>query len=195
MTQDIILDTTVEFIRANETNLQLAFQVEKALPEVRTELIKEFFKCVEKQLKENLDTKKGWEIRVKGVEVLSIRKPSWTQLIVGEVSSEDWWGVGLYPYEGEYVGYLVISVYNIKKISKNVRNQIEIKFSNSINQPRVSNEKEIWNYLENDREDVGSLDFLKKIIDEKKREEIVKSIAEKLAELAMGVDGVLSNSG
>ena len=195
MTRDIILDETVKIIRADERNLQLAFHVEKALPEVRAELIKEFFNCVEKQLKENLDTKKGWEIRVKGVEVLWIRKPSWKQLIVGEVSSEDWWGVGLYPYKGEYVGSLAIGVYNIEKISENVINQIKIKFSNSINQPRVSNEKEIWNYLENDREDVGSLDFLKKIIDEKKREEIVKSIAEKLAELAMGVDGVLSNSG
>lgn len=195
MTQDIILDTTVEFIRANETNLQLAFQVEKAVPRIRTELIKKFFKCVEKQLKENLDTKKGWEIRVRGVEVLWICKPSWKQLIVGEVSSEDGWGVRLYPYRGEYVGSLVIGVYNIEKISENVINQIKLKFSNSINQPRVSNEKEIWNYLENDREDVGSLDFLKKIIDEKKREETVKSIAEKLAELAVGVDGVLSNSG
>ena len=35
MTRDIILDTTVKFIRASETNLQLAFHVEKALPEVR----------------------------------------------------------------------------------------------------------------------------------------------------------------
>lgn len=194
MTQDIILKTTVEFIRDNERNLQLAFQVEKALPEVRTELIKEFFKCVEKQLKENLDTKKGWEIRAKGAEVLWIRKPYWKKLRVGEVSSEDWWGIILYPYNGDYEGYLVLSLTNIKNISEDVKKQIMGEFSKSKIDPK-SDGQEIWNYLQNDLEDVGSLEFLKKIIDEKKRKEIVKSIAEKVTELAERVDGVLSNSG
>ena len=109
MTRDIIMDTTVSFIRANERNLELAFEVENALPEVRTELIEEFFKCVEKQLKENVETKEEWEIITTG-EGLWLRKNKkhWRQLKVGYYS-EDWWGIRLLP-EGEGWTYPSISV-------------------------------------------------------------------------------------
>ena len=190
MTKNIILDTTVKFIRDNEQYLELAFLVEEALPIVRKERIKDFFKCVEKQLKKNLDTKKGWEIRATDHRHLRIHKPCWEQLRSGEVPNEGWGGISLYPYNKS----LVISVKNIENISEDVKQQIMDNFRNSINQPKVSEKQEIWNHPQNNLGDVSCLDLLKKMIDEKEQRKIVEDMTEKLAELAEAVDGVLSNS-
>ena len=187
MTPDIILDTTVKFIRANERNLQLAFQVEKALLELRPELIKEFFKCVEKQLKEKVETTEGWEIRATDTSGLWIRKRHWEQLKVGE---DDWWG--LYLYQGEkndpYIG-----VASIKENSKE-EEQIKEQFSNSMGVPPETEEAEIYHYLEDDLSDMNGLDFLEKMVNDEAREKIVTNMADKLHKLAVAVDGVLSNS-
>ena len=192
MTRDIIMDTTVSFIRANERNLELAFEVENALPEVRTELIEEFFKCVEKQLKENVETTEGWEIRAIGSEGLWMGKKSWGRLKVGD-RSEDWWGIRLLP-KGDGWAYPSISVANVEKTSKKVKEQIRNEFRSSIGEDGTDTWY-IWRYLKDDIEDFESFDFLKKMTDEEEQGKIVKDMTEKLAELAVAVDGVLSNYG
>ena len=182
MTRDIILDTTVKFIRASETNLQLAFHVEKALPEVRSELIKEFFECVEKQL---VATTEEWQIRATGTdEGLCMRKKSWDRLKVRGLS-EDWRGIYLSSDE-QYYPY--ISVENIKKTPKHVKEQIRKEFC-KIDEPE-DDEQQIWVYLTDDIED-----FLKKMTNEEERRKIVEDKTKKLFELAKAVDGVLSKSG
>ena len=189
MTPDIILDTTVKFIRANERNLQLAFQVEKALLELRPELIKEFFKCVEKQLKEKVETTEGWEIRATDTSGLWIRKRHWEQLKVGKYS-EDWWGIRLLPKKPSWP-HPSISVANIKEIPDDLKEQICLKFRKYIGECQAGGPY-IWRYLKDEREDFKSFDFLKKMIDEKEQGRIVKDMTEKLAELAVAVDGILS---
>lgn len=182
MTRDKILNTTVEFIRASERRLELAFQVEKALPEVRSELIKEFFECVEKQL---VETTEEWEIRATGTdEGFCMRKKSWDRLKVRGLS-EDWMGICLSSDE-QYYPY--ISVENIKKTPKHVKEQIRKKFC-KIDEPD-DDEQHMWVYLTDDIED-----FLKKMTNEEERREIVKDKTKKLLELVRAVDGVLSNSG
>ena len=188
MTRDIILNTTVEIIRASERNLQLAFQVEKALPEVRTELIKEFFKCVEKQLKQKVEAAEGWEIRATGTEGLWMRKKSWVRLKVGE---DDWWGIYLFQDEKNdpYIG-----VASIKKTSKEEKEQIREQFRNFMGAPETQG-AEIYHSLEDDLSDMNGLDFLEKMVNDGAREKIVKNMADKLHKLADAVDRVLSNSG
>lgn len=191
MTQDIILETTVSFIRANERNLQLAFQVEKALPEVRAELIKEFFECTEKQLRENVEAEEEWEIRVIDMESLWIRKTHWEKLKHKE-DSEDWWGVGL-TYESEKYSYITVT--DISEIPE-LREQIKDNFCKFIGEPYdESHESEIYYYLEDELPDLNGLDFLKKMVNDKEREKITKDLADKLAKLAVAVDGIISNSG
>ena len=187
MTRDIILKTTVEIIRANETNLQLAFQVEKALPEVRSELIKEFFKCVEIQLEKEVKTAEGWEIRATGTEGLWMRKRSWDRLKVGE---DDWWGIYLFQDEKE-VPY--IGVASIKKTSKEAK-EIREQFRKVMGVLPETEEAEIYHYLEDALSDMNGLDFLEKMVNDEAREKIVTNIADKLHKLAVAVDGVLSNS-
>ena len=188
MTRDIIMDTTVSFIRANERNLELAFEVENALPEVRTELIEEFFKCVEKQLKQKVEAAEGWEIRATGTEGLWMRKKSWVRL---KVSGDDWWGIYLFQDEKNepYIG-----VASIKKTSKEEKDQIREQFCNFMGAPETEG-TEIYHYLEDDLSDMNGLDFLEKMVNDGAREKIVKNMADKLAKLATAVDEVLSNSG
>ena len=188
MTQDIIHDTTVRFIRASERNLQLAFLVEEALPEVRTELIKEFFKCVEKQLKQKIEAAEGWEIRATGTEGLWMRKKSWVRL---KVSGDDWWGIYLFQDEKNdpYIG-----VASIKKTSKEEKDQIREQFRNLMGAPETQ-QTEIYHYLKDDLPDMNGLDFLEKMVNDGAREKIVNNMADKLHKLADAVDRVLSNSG
>ena len=181
MTQDIILDTTVRFIRASERNLQLAFHVEKALPVVRTELIKEFFVCIEKQLKENVGAEEEWEIKAIGTEGLWIRNTHWEQL----KDSEDWWGISI-SYEK---GCPSINVADISKINS-VKKKVEREFRKSIGEPEIEGPY-IFHYLEDDIPDLKGLDFLKKMVKDEAREEIVKDMADKLTKLAEVVDKAL----
>ncbi len=194
MTQDIILDTTVRYIRASERNLQLAFHVEEALPTVRTELISEFFKCVEKQLKEIVETTEGWEIRATGTEGLWIRKRHWNQLNV-EKDGEDWWGVILDSARNDKKASSSIYMANIEKISQSVKESVESEFRKSIGEPITEERVYLTHYLEGDLSDFDDLIFLKKMVNDKDREEITKDMADKLAKLADTVDRVLSNSG
>ena len=193
MTQDIILDTTVRFIRASERNLQLAFHVEEALPEVRTELISDFFECVEKQLKETVETTEGWEIRATGTEGLWIRKRHWEQLKVEE-DSEDWWGVILLSEwdDKKSSSSPSISLANIEKISHSVKEKVESEFRESIGEPKTEGQY-LCHYLEGDLSDLDDLNFLKKMVNDKEREEITKDMADKLAKLAKVVDKALRN--
>lgn len=48
MSEDVILDVTEEFIRSSETNLNLALQVERAMPYVRQHLVGVALDAVEK---------------------------------------------------------------------------------------------------------------------------------------------------
>ena len=192
MTQEIILDTTKSFIRNNEKNLQLALQVEKAMSIVREELIKEFFECIEKQLKEKLETTEKWEIRATGTQGLWIRKNNWERLKVGKYS-KDWWGIRLLP-KGRGWAHASISVANIEKISDDQKKQISRKFYECIGSCQEGG-PHIWQYFEDELEDFQSCEFLKKMITKEKQGEIVKDLTEKLAELAEAVDRVFSNSG
>ena len=200
MTQDIIHDTTVSFIRANERNLQLAFQVEKAMLTVREKLIKDFFECVkehvEKQLVEKVETIERWEIKVEDTKGLLIRKNDWERLKGGEYSSSNaWWGIRLLSKMSGWK-HANISVANIKGIPDGQKKQISEKFHECIG---IYNERgpHIWRFLEDELKNFESLDFLKKMINDKdeEREEITKDLADKLAKLALAIDGVLSNSG
>ena len=199
MTQDIILDTTVRFIRASERNLQLAFHVVEALPKVPTELISDFFECVEKQLKETVETTEGWEIRVTGTEGLWIRKRHWEQLKVEE-DSDEWWGIFLSSEwdDKKLSSSPYISVGNIEKILPSVKEKVESEFHESIGEPETEKTEEgvyLVHYLEGDLSDLDDLNFLKKMVNDKDREEITQDMADKLAKLADTVDRVLSNSG
>ena len=72
------------------------------------------------------------------------------------------------------------------------------EFRESIGEPETEKTEEgvyLVHYLEGDLSDLDDLNFLKKMVNDKDREEITKDMADKLAKLADTVDRVLSNSG
>ena len=129
MTQNMIVETTANFIRANEKNLQLAFQVEKAMPVVREELIKGFFECVKKQLTEIVGATQGWEIQAIGTEGLWVCKSNWERLKPDSDPNwyPHWWGIRLLTKRPDWP-HASISVANVKEIAGDKRKQIEDKF-------------------------------------------------------------------
>ncbi len=48
MADDVILDVTADFVRSSETNLKLALQVERAMPQVREHFIRAALEALEK---------------------------------------------------------------------------------------------------------------------------------------------------
>ena len=105
MSDDIVVRTTVDFILSSSKNLDLALQVEEAMPEVRADLIREFLESVEARIppddwmlqKSGAGLFKGgaW-VGLRGADwptehdpadqtgiLLSTEKAGWTQVYVG----------------------------------------------------------------------------------------------------------------
>ena len=78
MAQDVIVDTTKEFIKSNEKYLSLALQVEKAMPLVKQELIKGVIESARKCLEEWRE-KENWEVFQPFDQdvYLGLRKKAW----------------------------------------------------------------------------------------------------------------------
>ena len=187
MTEDIILDTTSSFISTNMRNLELAFYVEESLPRVRKKFIEDFFKDIEKRLKEKVETTEEWEVKAIGTEGLWIRKNRWEQLKVGE-HSKDWWGIRLLPKKSGWARSS-ISVANTKEISADQTEMIGRKFKNY-----RTGGPYIWRYLNDGLEDFERFAFLKKLFNKEDREIIIKDVVDELYELADEVDKVLWNT-
>ena len=196
MTQNIIVDTTVKFIRADEKYLSLALEVEKALPAVREALIKETLECVESDLNRRLsgtgDASEKWDVRVIKPDekslFLRVCKKHWLQQKMKEHKNGSYWGVLLFvPVTG---GRAWISVADISEMSDTSKEKIRASVESCVGGSR-KDQGERFNYLQNDLSDWTGAAFMKKAIKEKKRKKIAYGLAGKLEELAREVDKIL----
>ena len=196
--QNIIVDTTVKFIRADEKYLSLALEVEKALPAVREALIKETLECVESDLNRRLsgtgDASEKWHVQViikpdkKIPPFLRVCKKHWLQQKMKEHKNGSYWGVLLcVPVTG---GRAWISVADISEMSDTSKEKIRASVESCVGGSR-KDQGERFNYLQNDLSDWTGAAFMKKAIKEKKRKKIAYGLAGKLEELAREVDKIL----
>ena len=65
MSENLVVRTTVDFIRGSAKNLDLALQVEEAMPQLRADLIGEFLKSVEAELATD-----EWRVEKSGASLL-----------------------------------------------------------------------------------------------------------------------------
>lgn len=78
MSENLVVRTTVDFIRGSAKNLDLALQVEEAMPQLRADLIGEFLKSVEAELSTD-----EWRVQesganlLKGYAWLELRRMDW----------------------------------------------------------------------------------------------------------------------
>ena len=194
--QNIIVDTTVKFIRADEKYLSLALEVEKALPAVREALIKETLECVESDLNRRLsgtgDASEKWHVKV--IEpnekslFLRVCKEHWLQQKMKEYKPRSYWGVLLSVPVTR--GRAWISVADISEMSDTSKEKIRASVESCVGGSR-KDQGERFSYLQNDLSDWTGAAFMKKAIKEKKRKKVAYGLAGKLEELAREVDKIL----
>lgn len=68
MSEDLVVRTTVDFILGSAKNLDLALQVEEAMPQLRADVIGEFLKGVEAELSTS-----GWRVHKPNVDLLKAK--------------------------------------------------------------------------------------------------------------------------
>ena len=68
MSENLVVRTTVDFILGSAKNLDLALQVEEAMPQVRADLIGEFLNSVEAELSTD-----GWRVHKPGSDILKAK--------------------------------------------------------------------------------------------------------------------------
>ena len=197
MTQNIIVDTTVKFIRADEKYLSLALEVEKAVAAIREALIKETLECVESDLNRRLsgtgDASEKWDVRVIKPDekslFLQVCKKHWLQQKMKRTQKHtSYWGVLLVvPVTG---GWAWISVADISEMSDTSKEKIRASVESCVGGSR-KDQGERFNYLQNDLSNWTGAAFMKKAIKEKKRKKIAYGLAGKLEELAREVDKIL----
>ena len=88
MVQDVIVDTTMEFILIDEKHLSLALQVEKAMPHVRRELFKRVMEEAKKHLKEWCK-ERNWDVVPLFDIYVGLRRKGWQEKNARE------WDVGV----------------------------------------------------------------------------------------------------
>ena len=79
MTEDVILDVTADFIRSSKTNLNLALQVERAMPHVREHLVRTALEAVEEcfpRAEWSVDRPATQDVMAKGAS-LALRRKTW----------------------------------------------------------------------------------------------------------------------
>lgn len=78
ISENLVVRTTVDFIRGNAKNLDLALQVEEAMPQLRADLIGEFLKSVEAELStDEWRVQKSGANLLKGYAWLELRRMNW----------------------------------------------------------------------------------------------------------------------
>ena len=117
MSDNIVVRTTVDFIRSSSKNLDLALQVEEAMPEVRADLIGEFLESVEARIPPD-----DWRLHKSGAGLfkgrawLGLRGANWP----ADHDPADQTGILLSTDKGGWK-QVYIGVY----FSKTLRNRIE----------------------------------------------------------------------
>lgn len=79
MTEDVILNVTADFIRGSETNLKLALQVERAMPQVREHFVRTALEAVEAcfpRTEWTIDRSATQDVMAKNAQLL-LRNSAW----------------------------------------------------------------------------------------------------------------------
>ena len=194
--EDVIVKTTVDFIKADEKYLSLALEVEKALSSLRRSLIEKTLECVESDLNRRLsgtgDASEKWHVQVikpsEKSPFLRVCKEHWLQQKMKEHKNTSYWGVLLFvPVTG---GRAWISVADISEMSDTSKEKIRASVESCLGKAR-KDQGERFNYLQNDLSDWTGAAFMKKAIKEEERKKIAYDLAGKLEKLAGQVDKIL----
>lgn len=166
MARDVIVETAIDFILANDGKyLDLALQVEKAVPQVREKLIKGVMESAQKRL-EKWREKENWTVSPIYGNWLILRKKEWDE------KNNLGWDTGVVIVENRLKVHLPdnTDVDNFK-----------VEFEKRIGGERTTK----WKYLVEQPYDLSSEENLKRLM---KKDEVACELAEKMKYWAKKVD-------
>ena len=206
MSEDLVVRTTVDFIRSSPKNLDLALQVEEAVPRLKADLIREFLKSVESRISTD-----EWQLEwsdaglLKGSAWLVLRKVDWPTDAEPADQTGIWLGTDKTLWTQVYVG-----VY----LSAELRNRIKSNEPETLPHLRRASEELLrgrgwrthefpeeglgeWNgwatyrYLDEPVYDWGCAQFLRNSLDGDRKGEMVEQVVNRMESLRRGASALV----
>ena len=103
MTEDVILDVTADFVRSSKTNLKLALQVERAMPQVRENLVRTALEAVEESFPRtewSIDRSAMQDVMAKGAR-MALSRNAW---ITNQGGPAIWLGTNYARWTDVWIG-------------------------------------------------------------------------------------------
>ncbi len=200
MNENLVVRTTVDFIRSSSKNLELALHIEEAMPQLRADLIDEFLKSVESAIKTD-----EWQLQRSDAgsstkdDWLALRRADWPP-------DEDVVPTGILLCAGKaYWGRVYVGVF----LSEMTRQRIGANAQHALPKMRQSSDAlpqgkgwkthEVpherlgdwdgwakYKYLEEPVSDWGSASFLQNSLYGDRKQEMVESVASRMECLKHG---------
>ena len=206
MSEDLVVRTTVDFIRSSPKNLDLALQVEEAVPRLKADLIREFLKSVESRISTD-----EWQLEwsdaglLKGSAWLVLRKVDWPTDAEPADQTGIWLGTDKTLWTQVYVG-----VY----LSAELRNRIKSNEPETLPHLRRASEELLrgrgwrthefpeeglgeWNgwatyrYLDEPVYDWSCAQFLRNSLDGNRKGEMVEQVVNRMESLRRGASALV----
>ena len=187
MSHSVIADAVAKYVTANPENLELALEIEKALPIARERIIRNVLDAIKSCVEESIGEGQ-WEVTVTPDKLMT------TDAFIG-VRKNDWptsdscvTGVWICPDTKGYKDvYIAIRCpgrknFDFPKILEICREHMT--------EPKTHTNLPAWEYLEGDFKDWQSRDFLLRATDKKEGAEIAENLGKRLIDLAKAIEPV-----
>lgn len=206
MNENLVLRTTVDFIRSSPKNLDLALQIEEAMPRLKADLIEEFLKSLTSTI-----TTDEWRLHRSDAGVchrndwLALRRADWPPDEDPTDRTGIWLSAGKLLWGGVYVG-VYLSKMTRQRISANEQHALPKmrQASDALPQGKGWQTHEFsherlgawdgwanYKYLEEPVRDWGSASFLQNSLDGDRKQEMVESVASRMECLKRGASRLI----
>lgn len=207
MNEDLVVRTTVDFIRSSPKYLDLALQIEEAMPRLKAGLIEEFLKSVESTITTDEWRLHRWDAGLTKKNCrLALRRADWpsdedpadpTGILLG--TDEVLWGR---VYVGIYLSKMTQQ--RIRAKEQQILPSLERAWEKLPPQGKGWQTKKsdrdlfgdwhsamTYRYLNEPVGDWGSAQFLRNSLDDKRREEMVKLVTSQMEFLKCAATGLV----
>lgn len=179
MTENVLVATTVDFILGSTKNLELALQVEEAMPSLRERLIREVLADVVKRMSaDNWQDFISESTLFKAHAHLTLWREDWPK----ESEPSDQMGILLGTDKANW-GQVYVGVYlsqSIREAFENSESSLLKLIIEKYGKPPNEDGWVTYRYLKQPLYDWGSAEFLKSVRDEGRREALVADIVREI---------------
>ena len=179
MTENVLVGTTVDFILGSAKNLELALQVEEAMPSLRERLIREVLASVVKRMSAD-----NWQDFISESTLfranahLTLWREDWPR----DCEPSEQMGI-LLGTDKAHWGQVYVGVYlseSIREAFENSESSLLQIVKEKYGKPPNEHGWVTYRYLKKPLYDWGSAEFLKSVRDERRRETLIADIVREI---------------